>query len=211
MSTTMTQAATPQELLAAMREGITPTAYRELFARVVAEGRTTGPDQSAEMVDYTKLNLARTVRNEKTVKLLPELQDVLAGLPEMHWLVLTEPWCGDSSQVMPVLALMAGAAPKVTLAILLRDEHSGLMDKYLTLGGRSIPKLIAFAPDGTERFTWGPRPQKAQDMVWDNKKLPADRQLPKEELYAKVHAWYAKDRGVAVQKEFLGLLKGLKT
>ena len=42
------------------------------------EGRTTGADQSEEMVAYTKLNLARTVRNEKTVKLLPELRDALA-------------------------------------------------------------------------------------------------------------------------------------
>ncbi|HMN06843.1 MAG TPA: thioredoxin family protein [Flavobacteriales bacterium] len=210
MSTVATQAATPEELLAAARDTMTAEAFRTLFDRVVAEGRTTGPDQSAEMVDYTKLNLARTVRNEKTVKLLPELQEMLAGLPEMHWLVITEAWCGDSSQVTPVLALMAAAAPKVKFGILLRDEHVELMDKYLTLGGRSIPKLIAFDGDGNELFTWGPRPQAAQDIVWDNKKLPADQQLPKEELYAKVHAWYAKDRGVSIQQEFLGLLKGVK-
>jgi hypothetical protein len=210
MNTVTTQAATPEELLAATNKTMTATAYRELFAQVVAEGRTTGPDQSAEMLDYTKLNLARTVRNEKTVELLPELQEVLTGLPEMHWLVLTEAWCGDSSQVTPVLALMAAAAPKVKFGILLRDEHVELMDKYLTLGGRSIPKLIAFDNKGTELFTWGPRPQAAQDIVWDNKKLPADQQLKKEALYAKVHAWYAKDRGVAIQQEFLGLLKGVK-
>lgn len=210
MNTVMTQAATPEELLAATRRTMSAAAYRELFDRVVAEGRTTGPDQSEEMVNYTKLNLARTVRNEKTVKLLPELQEALAKLPAMHWLVITEAWCGDSSQVTPVLALMAGAAPNVKFGILLRDEHVDLMDKYLTLGGRSIPKLIAFDDAGNELFTWGPRPQAAQDIVWDNKKLPADQQLPKEELYAKVHAWYAKDRGVSIQQELLELLKNVK-
>lgn len=210
MNTLATQAATPEELLAAASKTMTAAAYRELFARVVAEGRTTGPDQSAEMLDYTKLNLARTVRNEKTVKLLPELQELLAQLPEMHWLALTEAWCGDSSQVTPVLALLAAAAPKVKFGILLRDDHVELMDKYLTLGGRSIPKLIAFDLDGAELFTWGPRPQAAQDIVWGNKRLPVDQQLEKEALYAHVHAWYAKDRGVAVQQEFLELLKGVK-
>lgn len=208
MSTLATRSAAPEELLAAARTTMTATAYRALFDRLVAEGRTTGPDQGAEMVDYTKLNLARTVRNEKTVKLLPELQEALARLPAMHWLVITEAWCGDSSQVTPVLARMAAAAPQVQFGILLRDEHPVLMDKYLTLGTRSIPKLIAFDMHGTELFTWGPRPQAAQDIVLDNKKLPADRQLPKEELYAKMHAWYAKDKGVSVQREFLELLKG---
>lgn len=202
--------ATADMLLSAVGAGITPAAYRALLERLVQEGRTTGPDQSEEMVAYTKLNLARTVRNEKTVKLLPELREALAQAGPMNWLVLTEPWCGDSSQVMPVLAMMAGDAPNINLSILLRDEHLDLMDRYLTLGGRSIPKLIAFDSKGTELFTWGPRPQQAQDIVWENKKLPAGQQLEKEELYAKVHAWYAKDRGVSIQNEVLALLRGLK-
>ncbi len=207
LPTTAEQAASPQELLDAMAKAVTNGAYREIFDRLVKEGSTTGPDQGEEMVNYTKLNLVRTVRNEKVVKLLPDLQEVLAALPEMNWLVITEPWCGDSSQVLPVLVLMAGAAPMVKLAILFRDEHLALMDKYLTLGGRSIPKLIAFDSEGKELFNWGPRPDAAQRIVWDNKKLPEAQQMAKDELYAKVHAWYAGNRGVAVQQEFLALLK----
>lgn len=198
--------ATPGQLLQAAAQGIDPPAYRALLAQLVAEGRTTGPDQGEEMVAYTRLNLARTVRNEKTVQLLPEVRAKLAQLPSATWLVLTEPWCGDSSQVMPVLALMAQAAPHITLRVLLRDEHLDLMDRYLTKGGRSIPKLIAINGSGKELFTWGPRPQEAQDLVWANKARPAEQQLPKEQLYAMVHAWYAKDRGVAVQREVLELL-----
>ena len=81
------------------------------------------------------------------------------------------------------------------------------MDHYLTHGGRSVPKLIATDLKGKELFTWGPRPQTAQDMVWANKELPEAQQLPKEEIYAKVHAWYAADKGVSIQKEILTLLK----
>lgn len=193
-----------------MAKAMPADAYRALFDRLVAEHRTTGPDQGEEMLAYTKLNLARTVRNEKTVKLVPEVLEVLKHAPAMNWLVLTEPWCGDSSQVAPVLHLMADAAPNVRYGLLLRDEHPGLMDHYLTNGTRSIPKLIAFDPQGKELFTWGPRPKDAQSIVLDNKALPAEKQLPKEELYAKVHAWYAADRGMHVQQELLALLRGVK-
>ncbi len=205
-----TNPVTPQDLLGAVHLAQTPAAYRELLAYLVEEGRTTGPDQGEEMVAYTRLNLARTVRNEKTVKLLPEVREALVNAPAMHWLVLTEPWCGDSSQVMPVLVLMAAASPNVQLSVLLRDEHLPLMDHYLTNGTRSIPKLVAFTPQGQELFTWGPRPQTAQDIVLTNKALPVHEQLPKQELYAKVHGWYAEDRGRSIQLEVLSLLGAVK-
>lgn len=210
MKDSPTSPAMPQDLLGAVHLAQSPAAYRELLAYLVEEGRTTGPDQGEEMVAYTRLNLARTVRNEKTVKLLPEVEEALVNAPAMHWLVLTEPWCGDSSQVMPVLALMAAAAPKVQLSVLLRDEHLALMDHYLTNGTRSIPKLVAFTPQGQELFTWGPRPQAAQDLVVTNKTLPAHQQLPKDALYAKVHGWYAADRGRSIQLELLSLLRAVK-
>lgn len=196
-------------LLAGMRQAMTAGAYQELFASVVAEGRTTGPEQNDELREYTKLNLARTNRVNKTVKLLPGLVQVLQGLPPMNWLVLTEAWCGDSSQCTPVLAMLAGAAPSVKFGILLRDSHLELMDRFPTNGTRGIPKLVAFDAHGKELFTWGPRPAAAQELVAANKALPAERQLPKEEIYAKMHAWYAADKGHAIQQEMLALLRKL--
>ncbi len=201
------QAAAPEELLAAWAKGMEPEAYRAMLEQLVAEGRTTGADQGEEMVAYTRLNLARTVRNEKTVKPLPALVEWLSQGEAMHWLVLTEPWCGDSSQVLPVLHLVAQAVPTVRMRVLLRDEHPDLMDHYLTHGGRSIPKLIVSESKGHELFNWGPRPKAAQDMVWDNKALAPELQLPKEELYAKVHAWYSQNKGLAIQQELLALLQ----
>ena len=194
-------------LVQAAKRAMDPVAYRQLLATLVAERRTSGPDQSEEMVAYTKLNLARTVRVEKTVKPSPETVEVLKAAPAMTWLVITEPWCGDSSQMVPVFQMMAEMAPQITLRILLRDENLELMDRYLTGGARGIPKLIAFNAEGKELFTYGPRPATAQAIVMDNKALPADRQLAKENLYTKVHAWYATDKGRAVQQELVALLK----
>ncbi|MFP4227749.1 MAG: thioredoxin family protein [Salinivenus sp.] len=79
------------------------------------------------------------------------------------WMVLTEPWCGDSAFLLPVVAEAAALNDQVTLRILHRDDHLDIMDQYLTGGSRSIPKLVAFDADGTEQFTWGPRPETARD------------------------------------------------
>jgi hypothetical protein len=90
------------------------------------------------------------------------LRDALSALDApQRWMVLTEPWCGDSAFLLPVIAEAAALTDAVTLRILLRDDNLDLMDQYLTDGSRSIPKLVAFGDDGTERFTWGPRPEGA--------------------------------------------------
>lgn len=105
-------------------------------------------------VEYTRLNWARWQRVMRTTSLLPEVAAAMAPAPPQVWLVLSEPWCGDAAQSVPVLAVMAQAAPAVELRLLLRDAHLDLMDRYLTAGGRSIPKLVAFHPhSGEELFT----------------------------------------------------------
>jgi len=186
--------------------GMDTAAYKALFEQVVAEGRTTGPTQSPDYVAYTKLNLARWRRVEKTIKLLPELVEALERAPQQVWVVLTEAWCGDAAQCVPVMAAAAHVAPGIEFKLLLRDEHSDLMDLYLTNGGRSIPKLIAFdRQDGRELFTWGPRPHEAQDLVvalrerhGDDWKTAADE----------LHRWYNADATQSTQRELLALLRG---
>lgn len=197
-----------EELNAVAAGGMDYAAYRALVAQVVAEQRTTGPDQSAFMVQYTALNKVRMDRNERTVELLPELEAPLRDASAMTWLVLSEAWCGDAAQCVPVLDLLVRHASAITLRIVLRDGHVELMDRYLTRGTRSIPKLIAFDAEGRELFNWGPRPAAAQVLIDAQRTLPEAERLPKEKLYEQLHGWYAKDRGVAVQREFLALLTG---
>ncbi|MFT3886080.1 MAG: thioredoxin family protein [Flavobacteriales bacterium] len=192
-------------LSAYFERGLDYAGYRALVHQVVAEHRTTGPIRTEELAKYTALNKVRMDRNERVVKLLPELREALQAAPAMDWLVLTEAWCGDASQSTPVMALMAEAAPHIRLRFVLRDEQPELMDRYLTNGTRSIPILIAFTGDN-ERFTWGPRPAEPQRIMLGNKALPEGQRLEKEQLYAKVHGWYAADRGMAIQREFLALL-----
>ena len=74
------------------------------------------------------------------------------------WFVLTEGWCKDAAQIVPVLHALAKLNSNIELKVLLRDDNLDLMDQYLTNGKRrSIPRLIAVDPDVMEELSsWGP-------------------------------------------------------
>ncbi len=120
-------------------------------------------------------------------------------------MVLTEPWCGDSAQCLPHLGVLAQSNPKITLKMVLRDANLDLMDEFLTDGKRSIPRLVAFDQAGEQVFMWGPRPAPAQ-AVFDEAKAAG---LAKPELLEKLHLFYGRNRGAALEEEFITLLKGL--
>ncbi len=177
--------------------------YRSMLESLMAEGKTTGNDQSEAMVNYARVNLQRMKRIEKTIVLNDNLKEVIQKITmPFTWLILTEGWCGDAAQNVPLFHLIEEANPNIKVRLLLRDEHLDLMDQYLTNGGRSIPKLICLNEQGQELFTWGPRPKFAQDFVLEAKA----KGIAKEEMANELHGWYAKDKLQSTQNEFSKLM-----
>ena len=117
-------------------------------------------------------------------------------------LVISEDWCGDASNTVPVLAQWVARVPGLELRIIRRDEHPEVMDRYLTNGSRSIPIVIALDESFQELGHWGPRPTELQAWVMENR-----ARLPKTELYPRVRRWYAKDKGETTLKEVLGAMR----
>ncbi|GAB2945435.1 thioredoxin family protein [Hymenobacter coalescens] len=186
----------------------TYAAYRQLIDELLAQGLTTGTNQSEALLHYAKLNEQRMSRLDKTTQLLPGVEAELGRLQGRYvWLVLTEGWCGDAAQIVPVLEAVTRASQgKLTSRYLLRDENLDLMDRYLTGGGRSIPKLIVLRADTlTEVTTWGPRPAPAQELFQALK----DQQVPYQDFVTQLHGWYAKDKTRSTQQELLDLLRRL--
>ncbi|WP_017730341.1 thioredoxin family protein [Nafulsella turpanensis] len=185
-----------------LQKGISFQEYIQLTEQLLAENKTTGTDHSEFMVEYTRLNMQRMRRLIKTTLLINELREVLDTLDKkMVWVVLTEAWCGDAAQIVPVIAEAAKyAGEKIELQLLLRDEHPEVMDQYLTNGGRSIPKLIALEAGSLQELgSWGPRPVAAQQMVMEAKAA----NLSKEDFIQRVHKWYADNKTLDTQKELL--------
>lgn len=166
-----------------------------------------GNEDRRQKKAYYDLNLKRIERLEKTFTPDAELVNRIASIdrPQVWW-ALTEMWCGDCAQNLPIIDKLAKANPAmIDLRILLRDDHPELMDRYLTNGARSIPKLIATDRDGNELFQWGPRPRPAQDLLKAWKADPAGR--TDEDFHRELHTWYAQDKGMTLQQELGALLR----
>lgn len=166
------------------------------------------PDLSNECefkhYEKRKLNLHRTQKWLKIFKPSQELIDTvtLINSPQ-NWMVITESWCGDSAQSLPIIVKTADLNPRINLKIILRDSNPNIMDRYLTNGTKSIPKLIAFDEKGTELFLWGPRPAEAKNLIMKLK----NEGLEKSEINKQLHLWYAKNKGTAMEKELISLIK----
>jgi hypothetical protein len=183
-------------------------AYRQLIDQLLTEDRTTGPQQSAELTAYTALNVQRMSRLDKTTKLLPELASAAASLYGHYiGLVITEGWCGDAAQIVPVIEAVAQAsAGHLRTAYILRDDNLDITDNYLTGSSRAIPKLVVLRADTlTEVLHWGPRPAEAQALLT---KLKAEG-MAHDDYVREIHAWYAHDRTQATQHELLALVQQL--
>lgn len=185
-------------------KGYTYSQYRQLLNSLMANGRTTGPDQSDKLIAYARLNQQRMARLDKTASLQPDLLQVIKSIDRpQYWMVLTEGWCGDAAQNLPVIAKAAGANIRIDLRLLLRDEHPYIMDQYLYNGTRSIPRLVIFDRSTLAEWSiWGPRPEPAQQIVNEGKRLGK----PHDEWVEAVHAWYAKDKTITLQQELRDLI-----
>jgi hypothetical protein len=180
--------------------------FVKLTESLLSEGKTTGPDQSEAMIGYTRLNLHRMHRWEKTYTVPGEIKKVMEQVQPQTWWIITEAWCGDSSQLLTQLYRLAETSNgKIDLRIILRDEHNDIMDRYLTNGSRSIPKLVALDQYETELFSWGPRPAPVQKLVTDWKANHAGRSY--DDIKKEVHFWYSKDNGKTLEQEITALLQ----
>jgi len=201
MSITTEQVITPDIIDQAMSYD----EYRSMIDTLLDEGKTTGTNHSEAMIHYTKMNVQRMNRLDKRASLSDSLKGKLENLDrKLIWVVLTEAWCGDAAQNVPVIAKMAEQSENIELKLILRDENLDIMDEYLTSGGRSIPKLVCLEADSLEEIgAWGPRPELAQKKAMEWKDNP---DISKEQWAKKLHKWYAKNRTQEIQSEFEQLL-----
>jgi Thioredoxin len=119
-----------------------------------------------------------------------------------HLLVLSEDWCGDAVNTVPVVARLAERCPNVDLRVLARDANPDIMDAHLTGRSRSIPVIIVLDDACEERGWWGPRPTALQRWVSGQGQL-----LEKTTRYREARTWYARDRGRTTLEEVVSMLE----
>lgn len=183
-------------------KAISYSEYRTLVTQLAEEGKSTGPEQTEALTNYTQLNDRRMKRWDKTLKFSEEaIEEISMVGSKITWLVLTESWCGDASPSLPVMHKITELNPNISLKIILRDENIDLMNRFLSNGGMSIPKLIAVDENSGEVIgDWGPRSKAATQLVEDYK---AEHGKLTPEFKQDLQVWYNKDKGQSVLADLL--------
>ena len=178
--------------------------YRNLVTTLFTNGRVTGLEQLESLLHYTKLNEARMNRLDKTMKVVDDVKLKLINLDKKYtWLVISESWCGDAAQILPILNKMSEVTDNVNLRIVLRDENSDLMNQFLTNGSKSIPIVIILEENLKIINTFGPRPNAARKIVEEYKLKNGSID---ETLKIELQKWYLADKGTSTQKEIVELM-----
>ncbi|MGY4688822.1 thioredoxin family protein [Salibacterium sp. K-3] len=133
--------------------------------------------------------------NEHDASALTPLQN----REDLHCAILAGDWCGDVHRNLgPILEVMKQAGIPVELFIM--EKHDDLMEHFLTMGGRSVPKVIITNNEGDVLFTWGPRPAYVQEPMAAYKRSrfePGDPQADeaKKAAYEGIQARYGSGSG----------------
>lgn len=136
------------------------------------------------------------------VRIPEEILDDAKGAGTWHFLVLSEDWCGDAVNLLPVLARFVAETDGFDLRVLARDENPDLMDDHLTNGrSRSIPVVMLLDEDYVERAWWGPRPEPIQTWF-----LQEGFSMESGDRYKEIRRWYARDKGTTFLREIMDLM-----
>lgn len=177
--------------------------YLDYFEQILASPEEYDPYGNEEYLNYTKLNWSRMNRWLKRFEPSDAMKNLIASMTEpQHWIVITEPWCGDAAHSVAQLYQIVKNNPNIDFEIQLRDKDPFLIEDYLTNGSKSIPKLIIRNDVGHDKVIWGPRPQKLQDLFIQMK----EEGRSFEEIKELTQKWYNEDKGIELQKELLAQL-----
>ena len=181
------------------------TKYRAIVSELLAQGKVSGHQQSEDLVYYTELNEARMNRLDKKMVIAEDsIQKLLQLKKQYTWLVLSEGWCGDAAQLLPIMNKMAAFSQHIDLKIVFRDEHELLMNQFLTNGNKAIPKLIVL-DNATEKVlgNWGARPKGATQLI---KSYKQQYGVIDETAKKELQLWYLHDKGISTQNEIVALM-----
>jgi len=194
-----------QIIKSSLEKSTSYTTYRSLVSDLLEKGKSTGPNQSDALLNYSMLNDKRMARLDKKIKLSDDtVQRLKEVKEEQTWLLITEGWCGDAAHIAPVMNKMSTENNKINLKVVLRDENTELMNQFLTNGSMSIPKMVVLNANNEVVSSWGPRPSIATKMVVDYKEKHGslDPDFKKD-----LQLWYNKNKGINIQEDLLAFLE----
>ncbi len=184
--------------------------YRKTIINLLTIDKSTGNEQSEDLTQFSILNETRMHRLDKTIVISDDVINKLNSLKKNYiWLVLSEGWCGDAAQIIPILNKMALVAQPIELKIVFRDENPDLMNLFLTNGAKAIPKLIILDKKTLNvEANWGPRPKGALELIANYKEKFGEIDA---NAKTELQLWYLHDKGLSTQNEVSELMMSFES
>jgi len=181
-------------------EGVTYEEYLEKAQQSIDHPKTQA---EKDFHEYYELGLQRMNRMGKIYK--PDSHQT-EKLKKKNFsgkiLIISEPWCGDASQAIPVIVKFF---EKNEVRITYRDQEPSLINDFLTNGtSKSIPIVIFLNDQFKVISSWGPRPEHGKELFLKHKKDPIT--YNEEQLHNDLQVYYAKNKGFDTIKEILNLI-----
>ena len=184
--------------------------YRKIIIDLLSLGKSSGNEQSDDLTQFSSLNETRMHRLDKTISISNNNIQKLNSLKNNYiWLVISEGWCGDAAQIVPILNKMDLLAHTIEMKIVFRDENPDLMNLFLSNDTKAIPKLIILDKKTLNvEANWGPRPKGALELIENYKekqgKIDANAKT-------ELQLWYLHDKGISTQTEVTELMLSIES
>ncbi|MDR1876894.1 MAG: thioredoxin family protein [Flavobacteriaceae bacterium] len=187
-------------------KGIPYVEYKEVIRRQAKDGKDSPDEAVQETSGHIHLNISRMSRNDKTLVLEDLILSELKKLKrKINLLIISEGWCGDAAQSVPVVNKLAENSDKLEMKIIFRDENENLINHYLTNGGKAIPIIILLdAENFSEIAHWGPRPKPLLPLIQKYKENPET--YTHDNFVVDLQNFYNLDKGHAVAEELVNII-----
>lgn len=163
---------------------------------IVANPKT---DEQKDFLEYYKLGVQRMDRMAHVYK--PN-EDQVKRFAKKHFkgkiLIISEGWCGDASQVLPVVVKFF---EQYEIRISYRDQEPSLIGDFLTNGAKSIPVVLFLDNNYKVISHWGPRPKYGMELLAKHKANP--EKYTNDDFHNDVQVYYAKNKGLDTIEEIL--------
>ena len=192
-----------------IKEALSYPAYVELAGHLIENRQTTGIYHSDDSVSKSAQNLLIIQDLLETITIQEQVIKILQVYQvPLTWLAITESWCIDSANSLPVIYKMSQVNANIQLKVILRDSSS-IIDNFTTRGSRSIPKVICLDAESLVVLgVWGPRPAELEAKIMVKVKhlnnAPNNDEIKRrEKIRSIIKSWYNENQAQSIQQEVL--------
>ena len=158
---------------------------------------------------YSSVNRRRELweRNWANAKVADSVLTRARNAGTWRVLAITEPGCSDSANSLPYIARLVESVPGLDLRLVNSTVGKPWMEVYRTPDGRAAtPTLLILDEQFRVRGCWVEQPKALQDF-W----LPIVARKETATHFEDKMAWYVKDEGREILREFVEVLEGAGT